>query len=181
MKHHIQTAWKGTTYICTCLTQHLFFHNIITHQQKQNSSSHYDNWTDLMLEYDTCGGRVAELGIGSKETMTQGGKREAVTSVCCISTFQLVATKHFPLLREVSSTPFNIWTFIFNKTNKKPSKFEGCLNSSCNLRTHPCIGSVKHAMHPWPDEGSNSASATQEAYFCSQWWQAVKIKFQFRY
>jgi len=45
----------------------------------------------------TCRERLEELSMGSKDTTTHGGRREAVTSVCCTSTFQLVATKHFPL------------------------------------------------------------------------------------
>lgn len=45
----------------------------------------------------TCRERLEELSMGSKDTTTHGGRREAVTSVCCMSTFQLVATKHFPL------------------------------------------------------------------------------------
>jgi len=46
----------------------------------------------------TCGGRAEPCwDMWSNETITHGGNREAVTSICCIRIFKFVATKHFPL------------------------------------------------------------------------------------
>lgn len=45
-----------------------------------------------------CGRRAEPCwDMWSNETITHGGNREAVTSICCIRTFKFVATKHFPL------------------------------------------------------------------------------------
>ena len=73
--------------------------------------------------------------MGSKDTTTHGGRREAVTSVCCISTFQLVATKHFPLqvekniLQDHLTSLNNSATFL-ETTSQLEGKVFACAKNS---------------------------------------------------
>jgi len=59
----------------------------------------------------------------SKETMTHGGNRAAMTSVCCIRIFQLVATKHFPLhptkTNRVMSSDLSVHSDTINRVNEQ--------------------------------------------------------------